>query len=56
MKFYIAGKFEDKETVLALFERVKEAGHKITYDWTTHVKSKPYTEHVKRIQEYVRQE
>lgn len=56
MKFYIAGKFENKETVLALYERVRAAGHEVSYDWTTHIKSKPYSEHVERIRQYAENE
>jgi hypothetical protein len=56
MKFYIAGKFEEVEQIHALFDRVRAAGHEISYDWTTHVKSKPYTEHVDRIQSYAENE
>lgn len=56
MKFYIAGKFEEKDTVLALYKRVRAAGHEIAYDWTTHIKSKPYQEHLERIQGYAENE
>jgi len=56
MKFYIAGKFEEVNQIHALFERVQAAGHKISYDWTTHVKSKPYTEHTDRIRKYAENE
>jgi len=52
VKFYIAGKFEEVEQIHTAFERVRAAGHEISYDWTTHVKSKPYTEHVERIRQY----
>ena len=52
MKFYIAGKFEEVEQIHALYERVRAADHEISYDWTTHIKSKPYTEHVERIRQY----
>lgn len=56
MKFYIAGKFEEVEIIHQLFDRVRAAGHEISYDWTTHIKSKPYTEHVERIQQYAENE
>lgn len=56
MKFYIAGKFEEKEQVLTVFERVRLAGHEVAYDWTTHIKSKPYRDHVERIQGYAENE
>ena len=56
MKFYIAGKFEEVDIIHQLFERVRSQGHDISYDWTTHVKSKPYTEHIERIRNYAENE
>jgi len=56
MKFYIAGKFEEVDQIHQLFKRVQAAGHEISYDWTTHIKSKPYTEHVDRICSYAENE
>jgi len=56
MKFYIAGKFEEIDIIHDIFERIRAQGHEISYDWTTHVKSKPYTEHVARIRQYAENE
>ena len=56
MKFYIAGKFEEVDVIHELYNRVRSAGHEISYDWTTHIKSKPYTEYVERIQLYAENE
>lgn len=56
MKFYIAGKFEEVDVVQALFEHVRVLGHEIAYDWTTHVKSKPYEEHVAIARSYAENE
>jgi hypothetical protein len=56
MKFYIAGKFEEVDQIHKLFQRVQALGHEISYDWTTHVKSKPYNEHVDRIRTYAENE
>lgn len=56
MKFYIAGKFEEVDQIHALFQRVRAAGHEVSYDWTTHIKSKPYSEHVERIRSYAENE
>jgi hypothetical protein len=56
MKFYIAGKFEEVDQIHQLFKRVQAAGHEISYDWTTHIKSKPYIEHVDRIRTYAENE
>ncbi len=56
MKFYIAGKFEEKEVVLELYERVRALGHDVSYDWTTHVKVKPFAEHIEQVREYAENE
>ena len=34
MKFYVAGKFEDKERVRLAQRCIESAGHEITHDWT----------------------
>ena len=34
MKFYVAGKFEDKERVRLAQNCIEAAGHEITHDWT----------------------
>ena len=34
MKFYVAGKFEDKERVRLAQRCIEAAGHEITHDWT----------------------
>jgi hypothetical protein len=34
MKFYVAGKFQNYEVVRAFADRLRDAGHEITYDWT----------------------
>lgn len=39
MKFYVAGKWEDKEAVKKLQEALIKLGHKITVDWTWHEKA-----------------
>jgi hypothetical protein len=56
MKFYIAGKFEEVDVIHKLFDRVRSAGHEISYDWTTHIKAKPYIENVELIQGYAENE
>jgi chemotaxis methyl-accepting protein methylase len=52
MKFYIAGKFEEVPIIHQLFERVQKAGHEVAYDWTTHIKAKPYVEHSDLMAKY----
>ncbi len=44
MKVYIAGKFGDKALVLEAFARIRELGHSIAYDWTTHKNIQPYAQ------------
>jgi len=56
MKFYIAGKFEEVEVIHKLFDRVRTAGHEISYDWTTHIKAKPYIDNVELIRSYAENE
>ncbi len=36
MRFYIAGKFEERAEVRKLMDKVEELGHTITCDWTKH--------------------
>lgn len=43
-KIYIAAKFEKKDLALSLYEKVKEKGYEISYDWTTHKNIMPYIE------------
>lgn len=56
MKIYVAGKFEDVETVRAVYARLEESGHTISYDWTTHKNIKPYTENQSTAREYAENE
>ncbi len=56
MKFYIAGKFEEVDIIHELFALVRRAEHEVAYDWTTHVKAKPYIEHVDLIRSYAENE
>lgn len=43
MKFYIASKLENAETVKKVANVLKAAGHSHTYDWTTHGSVKEIT-------------
>ncbi len=51
-KFYIIGKFEDKERVRNLRMRLEELGYENSYDWTTHRPIKPYSENPELATEY----
>ena len=35
MRIYVAAKWEDKANAALLMNQLREAGHTITYDWTT---------------------
>jgi hypothetical protein len=50
--FYIAGKFQDRDKVQEIQEKVKSAGHRITHDWTRHDPIKPYHEKLEKAQKY----
>ena len=36
MKFYVAGKWQDRFLVEQVIDKLEELGHSITEDWTTH--------------------
>ena len=44
MKIYLASKFGKKEEVRSIYENLKEKGHSVSYDWTTHDNIRPYVE------------
>lgn len=52
MKIYVAGKFEKKEQILEIYQKLRELGHTISYDWTTHKSIKPYQENQELAQQY----
>lgn len=56
MKIYVAGKFENKELILNTYKKLKEMGHSISYDWTTHKNIKPYFENKDIASEYAQNE
>ncbi len=56
MKVYIAGKFEDKETILNLHKKIKKLGHTLSYDWTTHKNIKPYLKNKETARQYAENE
>jgi hypothetical protein len=43
VRFYIATKFELKDEVKRMIVELTEKGHTVSYDWTDHVPSKPYS-------------
>ena len=52
MKIYIAAKFNKKDLVLELQRKLKEQGHEVAYDWTTHKPIKPYEDNQELAQKY----
>ncbi len=51
MKIYIATRFERREEVSKLFQILKENGHEVSGDWTTHKPIKPFFEENKELSE-----
>jgi hypothetical protein len=41
MNIYVAGKFEEKDIILKTYQKLREMGHSVSYDWTTHKNMKP---------------
>lgn len=54
MKFYVTGRSNNYERVREVFERVKAAGHEVTFEWTTLPMVKPYHVHHKQAAEYAK--
>jgi len=42
MKFYVSAKWQLKEAVAAMQQRIRKAGHRITADWTTRAFKRDY--------------
>ena len=36
MKFYVAGKYQERDKVRVVFDELRKQGHEITLDWTNH--------------------
>ncbi|MCD4666931.1 nucleoside 2-deoxyribosyltransferase [archaeon] len=56
MKIYVAGKFEKKDLILDIYEKIKKLGHEVSYDWTTHKPIKPYNENKEIAQKYTQED
>lgn len=56
MKIYVAGKFEKKDLIHEVYQKIKDLGHEISYDWTTHKPIKPYSENSEIAAEYCQNE
>ena len=41
MKFYVAGKWEEREEIRKIHKALQDKGHTITIDWTWHEKDDP---------------
>lgn len=52
MKIYVAGKFEKKDIILNIYQKVREMGHLVSYDWTTHKDIEPYSENQDTARQY----
>ena len=56
MKIYVGAKFQQKEKALEIVRRLKEMGHEISCDWTTHKSVKPYEENQELSEEYSKED
>ncbi len=52
MKFYVTGRSDNYPKVQDAFERIKGAGHEVTFEWTTLPMAKPYEENQEKASEY----
>jgi len=55
-KVYVIGKFEEKERVRNLYQKLREIGCEISYDWTSHIPIKPYSENPELANQYAENE
>jgi len=55
MKFYVTGRSNNYEQVQAVFERIKKAGHEVTFEWTSLPMVKPYSENAQKAAEFAKQ-
>jgi hypothetical protein len=44
-RFYLAGRFEQREMIRQQYDAVRARGRSIAADWTTHAPIKPYDQH-----------
>ncbi|NBD73459.1 hypothetical protein GVX82_00240 [Patescibacteria group bacterium] len=54
MKFFATGRSNNYERVREVFERVKAAGHEVTFEWTTLPMVKPYHHNQEQAAEYAK--
>ena len=52
MKFYLAARFEERERIDRLQQKLRSAGHEITRDWTKHDPLARYGDLPEKAQEY----
>jgi len=52
MKIYVASKFENKEKVLEIYEKLRKNGHEITVYWTRTQAKKPYGKNSETAKKY----
>ncbi len=56
MKVYVAGKFQRKGLIFYTYNKIKELGHEVSYDWTNHQGIKPYFKNQELAEEYSEKE
>lgn len=52
MKAYVAGKFERKDEVHKIYDKLEEIGINVAYDWTKHNGVKPYKDNQEQCRTY----
>lgn len=52
MKFYITGRSNNYPKVEEAFKAIKEAGHEVTFEWTTLPMCKPYDQNKETAKNY----
>jgi hypothetical protein len=52
IKFYVAGRFSDRERIRKTMDLIEERGGEITYDWTKHTPISPYHQNPQTAAEY----
>lgn len=52
MKFYVAGRFSNKDKVRKINKLLLEKGHQLSGDWTSHEQVKPYDKEPSRSMTY----
>ncbi len=56
MQVYVAGRFHHQDHVTRVMDRVRDAGHQLTTDWTQHDPIKPYKDNPETSRAYAKED